>query len=99
MTAATVDRRRAGRQTHPASMMTIGSYRRHLLGEMVMQGTTQSLRVERGFSCIRDVQGGAVLCHLIVQHSRRQRSDVRVRQTGTAAIAVAGSKHQPEEVV
>jgi hypothetical protein len=68
-----------------------------------MQGTIQSLRVERGFkrgfSCIRDVQGGEVLCHLIVQHSRRQHSDVRVRQTGTAAIAVAGSKHQPEEAV
>ena len=28
-----------------------------------MQGTIQSLRVERGFSCIRDVQGGEVLCH------------------------------------
>ena len=28
-----------------------------------MQGTIQSLRTERGFGCIRDIQGGEVFFH------------------------------------
>jgi cold shock CspA family protein len=63
MTVAAVDRRGAGRQIHQANVLTLGPYRRHSLGDLLMQGTIQSLRVERGFGFIRDMQGDEVFFH------------------------------------
>jgi CspA family cold shock protein len=63
MTVAPVHRRGAGWQIHQANVLTIGPCRRHSLGELLMQGTIQSLRVERGFGFIRDMQGDEVVFH------------------------------------